>query len=117
MWPWRESRLKLFRTVLNAIALLAVLLLGAVSVHAESVGHDHTHIAGASEVAVALDHVDVQDGGTSPIEPAMHCGAAILGPEALRVDCALRVTAVDFYPHVAPALSISISENLRPPRA
>ncbi len=112
----RESRLKLFRTVLNAIALLAVLLLGAISVHAESVGHDHTHSAGASEVAGELEHADLQDGGPSPLEPAMHCGAAILGPEGLRVDCALRVTAVDFYPYVGPALSYSISENLRPPR-
>lgn len=109
--------MKLFRTVLNAIALLAVLFVGAVSVHGESVGHDHRHTAGASEVAAAPDHVDLQHGGPSPIEPAMHCGAAILGPEAVRVEFALRVTAVDFYPDVTPAFSTSISENLRPPRA
>lgn len=107
--------MKLFRTVLNGIALVAVLLLGAISVHAESVGHDHRH-TGASEVASAPDHVDLQDSGPSPIEPAMHCGASILGPEVLCVDRALRVTAVDFYPHVGPALSTSISESLRPPR-
>lgn len=108
--------MKLFRTVLNGIALVAVLLVGAISVHGESVGHDHTHFAGASEVAAALDHVELQDGGPSSIEPAMHCGAAILDPEVLRVDCALRVTPVDFYPYVGPALSISLSESLRPPR-
>lgn len=117
MCPWRESRLKLFRTVLNAIALLAVLLLGAVSVHGESVVHDHRHSASALETPATPEHVDLQNGSPSPIEPAMHCGAAILGPEALRVECAVRVTTVDFYPHVTSALSASISQNLRPPRA
>lgn len=109
--------MKLFCAVLNAFALLAVLLLGAVSAHAESVGHDHLHVAGSSGVVAAGDHADLQNSDSSPVEPAMHCGAAILGPEALRVDCAVRVTAADFYPDVTPALSDSISENLRPPRA
>lgn len=116
MWPRRESRLKLFCTILNAIALLAVLLLGTVSAHAESVGHDHLHVASASEVVAAADHADLQNSDSSPAEPAMHCGAPILGPEPLRIDCAIRVIEVDFYPEVTPALSNSPSDNLRPPR-
>jgi hypothetical protein len=109
--------LKLFCTVLNVIALLAVLLIGAVSVHAESVGHEHPHVAGAPEIVAAANHSDLQDDSRSPVEPAMHCGAAILGLEALRVDCAVRVTVVDFYPDLIPALSDSMFESLRPPRA
>lgn len=109
--------MKLFRTILNAIALLAVLLLGSVSVHAESIGHEHLHVAGESKIVVAINHADLQDSGPSSVEPAMHCGAAILVPEVPPVYCAVRVTAVDFYPDVSPALFESSSDNLRPPRA
>jgi hypothetical protein len=109
--------LKLLYTALNVIALLAVLLLGAVSVHAESVGHEHRNIAGATEIIAVPDHAELKDGGPSPADPAMHCGAAILGPESPLVDCAIRVTEVDFYPEATPTLSDSRSGNLRPPRA
>lgn len=109
--------MKLLCTVLNAIALLTVLLLGTVSVHAESAGHDHRQIVGASEMVAVADHADLQEDGPSPSDPAMHCGAPILGPEPLGFNCTVRVTQVDFYPEITPALSNSRSDNLRPPRA
>lgn len=109
--------MKLLCTVLNVIALLTVLILGTVSVHADSADHSHQKIVGASELATVPDHVDLQDDSPSSSDPAMHCGAPILGAEPLRIDCAIRVTEVDFYPEVTPALSNSRSDNLRPPRA
>ena len=109
--------MKLVCTVLNAIALIAVLLLGTVSVHAESAGHSHPQIAEKSEMATVPDHDSLQDDSPSSSDPAMHCGAPILGPEPLRIDCAIRVTEVDFHPEVTPTLYDSLSDDLRPPRA
>lgn len=109
--------MKLICTVLNAFALFAVLLLGAVSAHAESVSHNHGQITAAFEMVGSTDHVDLQADSSSPSDPAMHCGAAILGLEALRVDGTFEVTKVNFYPEVLPVLNDSKSDNLRPPRA
>ena len=109
--------MKLLCTVLNAIALITVLLLGTVSVHAESDGHDHRQIVSASEMVAVVDRADLQEDGPSPSDPAMHCGAPILGSELLPINCTVRVTQVDFYPEVMPFVSGSISDNLRPPRA
>lgn len=109
--------MKLLCTVLNVIALLTVLILGTVSVHADSADHSHQKIVGASELATVPDHVDLQDDSPSSSDPAMHCGAPILGPEPLGINCTVRVTQVDFYPEFMPVVSGSSSDNLRPPRA
>lgn len=109
--------MKLLCTVLNAIALLAILLLGTVSAHAESAEHSHQQINQASEINAAPEHVDLQGDTRSPGDPQMHCGAPILGPEPLLINFAIWVSEVSFYPEVTPALSYPRSDNLRPPRA
>lgn len=96
------------------MALLTVLMLGALSVHADE--HVHAgHVVEAWDTAPfnhAIDsHADHGDGA------AMHCGAPILGPEELVLACSVHVAAVRYFSRLSsPMLAVAMDDQ-RPPRS
>lgn len=105
--------MKLFCRLMNVLALVAVLLLGAVPAHA-SEPHEHPSV---HDVASDHERVIADDEGHWPDEPAMHCGAPILDVDPVRLECALQVSSIAYYvTDPARPLRVSITD-LRPPRS
>lgn len=106
--------MKLLGTIVNIMALLTVLMLGAFSVHAEE--HVHaSHVVEAWDTAPSDHAIDshADHGGGA----AMHCGAPILGPEEPILVCSIHVAAVRYFSHPsAPMLTVAL-DDLRPPRS
>jgi hypothetical protein len=108
-----DSRLKLLRNIISVLAVVMVLLLGAVTVQA-----DHVHAAAlpASDVSSGLEHLNAQDVGERHGDAAIHCGAPILGPEPIGIPCSLTVGAVVYFAGHLPRPLAVAAQELRPPR-
>jgi hypothetical protein len=109
----RDSHLKLVWHFVNLMALLMVLLLGAVSVHADEAGHAHGNLVHAS-VADTDSHADIAQQGHG--DAAIHCGAPILGPEPMTLGYSVRVAPMAYFDQdTAMPLELAV-QDLRPPR-
>jgi hypothetical protein len=109
--------LQLVLRIINVIALAAVLVLGAVPAHAHLLHHGSTDDGIFLE---QLDDVHVHESGDiEPHEhddPAVHCGAPLLGPQLWSSACALRVARIAYDTFDSSGFSGPIRDNLRPPQ-
>ncbi|QQR40076.1 hypothetical protein [Devosia rhizoryzae] len=105
--------MKLLCSIVNTTALIIVLLMGAISVHAdEGARSGHTHF----EVADMSSHGASEDDHPGSGETAIHCGAPILAAEPVSVHCALRADNVVYFgDDPVTELSLSVDAS-RPPR-
>lgn len=110
-----DSPLKSLFRLVNMLALVMVLMLGAVSVHADDVDladrvqaettHSDSHGSHASDHSHLLG------------EAAVHCGAPILGIEPVSLSCPVQVSSVVYFAQETDIpMSLAI-EDLRPPRS
>lgn len=110
----RDSRLKLIRQIVSLLAVVMVLLLGAVSVHADETGHSHdvpVHISADSH-----SQADAVQPGHAHSDAVIHCGAPILTPAQIALGYSVRVASVAYYGQDASKpLDLAI-QDLRPPR-
>lgn len=107
--------MKLFCDIVNVLAMVMVLLLGAVSVHADEIRHSHAAAVHMSEGDTQFPP-DAGQGTHLPGDAAIHCGAPILGPEPMTLGCSVRVASVSYFGEdAAKPLDLAI-QNLRPPR-
>jgi hypothetical protein len=108
-----DSQLKMLRNIVSVLAMVMVLLLGALPVQAD---HVHAAVFPASDVASELDHLDASDVGDRHGDAAIHCGAPILGPEPVGIPCSLTVGAVVYFAGHMPRPLAVAAQELRPPR-
>lgn len=107
--------MKLICDIVNVLAMVMVLLLGAVSVHADEITHSHEAPVHLSEADFQF-HPDARQGAQLPSDGAIHCGAPILGPEPMTIGCSVRVASVSYFgQNAAKPLDLAI-RDLRPPR-
>lgn len=112
--PYEIRALRPVCNLVNLVAMVMVLLLGTVSVRAAA----DEHAQGWSIGSPVEDHghshevlPDHHQGGA-----AMHCGAPILGPDPLVLDCRISVAGVSYSGLAAGIWTNLKFENLRPPR-
>lgn len=107
-----DSRLKLLRNIVSVLAMVIVLLLGAVPVQAD---HVH-HTAPLADVSLESEHFGLQDAADRHGEAAIHCGAPILGPDPISVPCPIAVATVVYFSGGLPRPLGVAAQELRPPR-
>lgn len=98
------------------LAMVMVLLLGAVSVHADQTEHVHHAASQVSDVSSEDEHPGMQDVADRHGDAAIHCGAPILGPEPISVTCSLTVATVVYFAGDLPRPLGVAAQELRPPR-
>jgi hypothetical protein len=108
--------LKLLRNIVSMLAMVMVLLLGAVPVHADQVDHVHQAASQASHASLASEHLGLQDTADLHGDAAIHCGAPILGPEPISVPCPMTVATVVYFAGDLPRPLGVAALELRPPR-
>ncbi|WP_157290958.1 hypothetical protein [Devosia marina] len=106
--------MKLLRNIFNMLAVVMVLLSGALPLHAseplmqttsmEQLDHDHALVPAESHSHNLADQI-------------VHCGAPILGAEPFRLSCSLPTSSVVYFEHDGSSPFAVTDENLRPPRA
>lgn len=108
-----DSRLKLLRNIVSVLAMVIVLLLGAVPVQAN---HMHDAASPVSDVSLESEHFGLQDAAERHGEAAIHCGAPILGPDPISVPCPMTVATVIYFSGDLPRPLGVAAQELRPPR-
>ncbi|MBJ3787028.1 hypothetical protein JEQ47_20085 [Devosia sp. MSA67] len=111
----KDSPLKPLSCLVNMLALLMVLLLGAVSVHPEDARPFDVATVEAAHNHSPSSHTS--DHSHLPGDAAVHCGAPILGIEPVSLSCQVKVASVVYFDQETDIpLSLAI-EDLRPPRS
>lgn len=106
--------MKALFNIVNVLAMIMVLLLGSVSVHAHDGGHSHA--MDVLDVFETEDGVDFALDGHPSDGSTMHCGAPILGPQAVELSYTIASAKV-VYPTETTADPLNLSSGgLRPPR-
>lgn len=98
------------------LAMVMVLLLGAVPVHADQTGHTHSAASLVSDISSETEHLSMQDAADRHGDAAIHCGAPILGPDPISVPCSLTVGTVVYFAGDLPRPLAVGAQELRPPR-
>ncbi|SMQ67659.1 hypothetical protein SAMN06295905_1566 [Devosia lucknowensis] len=102
----------------NALALVAVLVLSAVPAHAHDLHHGLQANDAVTDMAAAgHDHPAGPEQGHQHDDPAVHCGAPLLAVEPLAIGCTFRVSSIAYDGIDSPAFADPLHEDLRPPRA
>lgn len=105
--------MKLIRSLINLFAMLMVLFVGALPLHAAEPGAP----------APVMEHTD-HSPGLLPLEPhshshgdpAVHCGAPILAAEPVRLSCSPPSVAVVYVDPDGAAPFALANRKIRPPR-
>lgn len=98
------------------LAMLVVLLLGAVPAHAAHAEHGHHAGSELSASSSADEHLESQDATDRHSDAAIHCGAPILGPDPVSVPCATSVAPVVYFSGAPSRPLRVVAQDPRPPR-